>query len=125
MFGKIIKRAGLAAWPRAWHNFRNSRQTELTENFPSHVVSAWLWNSERITEKHYLQVLDSHFEKAASADCMRPCMQNGDETVGKASHTEQAVNKKAPDLQGLAASYEDIRNVKMGDEGFEPPTSTV
>ena len=64
MFGKIIKRAGLVAWPRAWHNLRSSCQTELTEKFPSHVVSAWLGNSERIIEKHYLQVLDSHFAKA-------------------------------------------------------------
>ena len=61
MFGKIIKRAGLVAWSRAWHNLRSSCQTELTETLPSHVVTAWLGNSERIAEKHYLQVLDSHF----------------------------------------------------------------
>ena len=64
-FEKIIKRAGLATWPRLWHNLRSSRQTELTETFPAHVVSAWLGNSERIAAQHYLQVLDSHFEKAA------------------------------------------------------------
>jgi integrase len=63
-FLKIIKRAGVTPWPRLWHNLRSSRQTELTETFPSHVVSAWLGNSERIAEKHYLQVLDSHFAKA-------------------------------------------------------------
>lgn len=125
MFGKIIKRAGLVAWPRAWHNLRSSCQTELTEMFPSHVVTAWLGNSERIAEKHYLQVLDTHFDKAVSADCMRPCMQNGDGTVGKAQHTERADNKKAPDLQGLAASYAGSRNRQLGDEGFEPTTSTV
>ena len=46
-------------------NLRATRQTELTEVFPAHVVSAWLGNSERIAAQHYLQVLDSHFEKAA------------------------------------------------------------
>ena len=101
MFGKIIKRAGLVAWPRAWHNLRSSCQTELTEMFPSHVVTAWLGNSERIAEKHYLQVLDTHFDKAVSADCMRPCMQNGDGTVGKAQHTERAGNKKNLNYRGL------------------------
>ncbi len=64
-FEKIIKRAGLATWPRLWHNLRSSRQTELTEDFPAHVVSAWLGNSERIAAQHYLQVLDTHFQKAA------------------------------------------------------------
>ncbi len=125
MFGKIIKRAGLVAWPRVWHNLRSSCQTELTESFPSHVVTAWLGNSERIAEKHYMQVLDSHFEKAVSADCMHSCMQNGVETVGKAQHTEQADNKKAPVLQGLAASYAGVQSSRLGDTGFEPVTSTV
>ena len=124
-FGKIIKRASLVPWPRVWHNLRSSCQTELTETFPSHVVTAWLGNSERIAEKHYLQVLDSHFDKAVSADCMHPCMQNGDETTGKAQHTERAGNKKAPDLQGLTATYVSSSIRQMGDTGFEPVTSTV
>ena len=110
---------------RVWQNLRSSRQTELTETFPSHVVTVWLGNSERIAEKHDLQVLDSHFDKAVSADCMRPCMQNGDGTVGKAPHTERAGNKNAPDLQGLTASYSGSSIRRLGDEGFEPTTSTV
>ena len=56
---------------------------------------------------------------------MRPSMQYRAETVGKASHTKRADMKKAPEFQGLAASYEGIQNSKLGDEGFEPPTSTV
>jgi len=63
-FEKIIRRAGLTTWPRLWHNLRASRQTELEEHFPSHVVCAWLGNSETVARKHYLQVLDSHFQKA-------------------------------------------------------------
>ncbi len=64
-FLKIVKRAGLTPWPRLWHNLRASRQTELTESFPAHVVSAWLGNSERIAAAHNLQVLETHFQKAA------------------------------------------------------------
>jgi hypothetical protein len=56
---------GVTFGPKLWHNLRSSRQTELTEVFPAHVVSAWLGNSERIAAQHYLQVLESHFEKAA------------------------------------------------------------
>jgi integrase len=64
-FEKIITRAGLVAWPRLFHNLRSSRQTELSETFPSHVVCAWLGNSEDIARDHYLQVTDEHFQKAA------------------------------------------------------------
>lgn len=37
---RIIKRAGLKPWPKAFQNLRSSRQTELEEVFPSHVVCA-------------------------------------------------------------------------------------
>ncbi len=38
--GKIIRRAGLSPWPRLFHNMRSSRETELVERFPVHVVTA-------------------------------------------------------------------------------------
>jgi integrase len=63
-FERIVKRAGLDPWPKLWHNLRASRQTELEESFPSHVVCAWLGNSETVAKRHYLQVTDAHFEKA-------------------------------------------------------------
>ncbi len=63
-FERIITRAGLEVWPRPFHNLRSSRQTELTEQFPSHVVCGWLGNSEDIAQKHYLQTTDEHFRRA-------------------------------------------------------------
>ena len=64
-FKKIIKRAGLAVWPRPFHNLRSSRQTELQESYPTHVVCAWLGNGPDIAREHYLQVTDEHFKRAA------------------------------------------------------------
>ena len=64
---RIVKNAGLTAWPRIFHNLRSSRQTELAEIFPSHVVCAWLGNSEDIAKKHYYQVTDAHFAQAAAS----------------------------------------------------------
>jgi hypothetical protein len=61
---RIIKRAGLKPWPKLFQNLRSTRQTELEENFPSHVVCAWIGNSEAVAKKHYLQVTDEHFKKA-------------------------------------------------------------
>ena len=61
---KIVRRAGLIPWPRIFHNLRASRQTELEARFPTHVVCAWIGNSEAVARKHYLQVRDEDFSKA-------------------------------------------------------------
>ena len=42
---RIIKRAGLKPWPKLFHNLRATRQTELSEEFPAHVVCSWLGNT--------------------------------------------------------------------------------
>lgn len=67
-----IKKAGLAVWPRLFQNLRASRETELTNTFPLHVVCAWLGNSPVVAAKHYLQVTDEHFERAAMRIPMQP-----------------------------------------------------
>ena len=67
VFGAIIRRAGLEPWPRPFHNLRSSRETELAERFPLHVVTAWLGNTPEIARKHYLQVTDDHFAQALNA----------------------------------------------------------
>lgn len=63
---KMIRRAGHEPWPKLWHNLRASRETELTHEFPLHVVTEWLGNTEAVAAKHYLQVTDSDFERAAA-----------------------------------------------------------
>jgi hypothetical protein len=62
---RIIRRAGLTAWPRLFQNLRASRETELTAEYPLHVVCAWIGNTERIAAKHYLQVTEDYFARAA------------------------------------------------------------
>jgi integrase len=42
---RIICRAGLVPWPKLFHNLRATRQTELAERLPLHVVCAWIGNS--------------------------------------------------------------------------------
>ena len=62
---RIIKAAGLVPWPKLFHNLRATRQTELANDFPAHVVCAWLGNSRQVAAEHYLQVTEDHFEQAA------------------------------------------------------------
>lgn len=65
-FERIIKRAGVVAWPKIFHNLRASRQTELEEQFPTHVVCAWLGNTESVARDHYLSTTEQHFAQAVS-----------------------------------------------------------
>jgi integrase len=68
---RIIKKAGLTPWPKPFQNCRSTRETELAETIPAHVVCAWIGNSEAVAKKHYLQVTDSHFARA-----IEPALQN-------------------------------------------------
>ena len=63
---RIIDRAGLTPWPKTFQNLRSTRQTELAESFPAHVVCAWLGNSQDVARAHYLQVTDEHFDRGAA-----------------------------------------------------------
>ena len=111
---KIIRRAGLEPWPKLWQNLRSTRQTELEEVFPSHVVCAWIGNSQKVAAKHYLQVTDDHFEKAARARCATSMALQG---VANEKSDASEVALFSTISQHVASS--------VGDDGLEPPTSTV
>ena len=61
---RIIRRAGLDPWPKLFQNMRSTRETELAETFPMHVVCQWIGNSQPVAVAHYLQLTDEHFERA-------------------------------------------------------------
>ena len=63
-FERIVKRAGLTCWKKPFQNLRSTRETELAEDYPLHVVCSWIGNSEVVAKKHYLQTTDEHFQKA-------------------------------------------------------------
>lgn len=64
-FDRLVKRAGLEPWPRLFHNLRASRETELLEAFPVHVVAQWMGHDPKVCLKHYAQTTDEHFDRAA------------------------------------------------------------
>jgi hypothetical protein len=72
---RIIRRAGLQPWPKLFHNLRATRETELAESFPIHVVCAWIGNSSAIAAKHYLQVTEEHFGRAINGGAQIPTHQ--------------------------------------------------
>lgn len=66
--GRIAVKAGIDLWEKPWQNMRASRQTELAETYPGHVVSKWMGNSEPVANEHYLNVTDEHFKRAIEGD---------------------------------------------------------
>lgn len=125
---RIIRRAGLTPWPKIFQNLRSTRQTELTEQFPAHVVCDWLGNSEIVARKHYLQVTEEHFEKAAVCSAANAlqisgadgCTELHDE-ITEVSETPEKQRKNGPLHRDAAICKEP----SMGDEGLEPPTSSL
>ena len=65
-FNRIIEQAGVVPWAKPFENLRSTRRTELERQFPSHVVNAWLGHSAKVAERHYLQVTEDDWAKAAS-----------------------------------------------------------
>jgi len=63
-FDKLVKRAGLEPWPRLFHNLRSSRDTELLESFPVHVVALWMGHDAKVSLKHSAQTTEDHFDRA-------------------------------------------------------------
>ncbi|MEM9347619.1 MAG: phage integrase SAM-like domain-containing protein [Planctomycetota bacterium] len=111
-----IKRAGAKPWPKLWTALRATRDTELRDKFPGHVVSQWIGHDQRVAERHYLQVTDKHFEQAAPAagevvrELVRNPVQHGKAGAGIEVRNP---NKKGTQPQGTACSYE-----SMGDTGL-------
>ena len=64
-FEKLVRRAGLTPWPRLFHNLRSSRETELLESFPVHVVALWMGHDAKVSLKHYAQTTEDHFDRAS------------------------------------------------------------
>lgn len=61
---RVIKKAGIRPWPKLFQNLRSSRETELADAYPAHVVCSWLGNTPKVAAKHYLQVTSEHFDRA-------------------------------------------------------------
>lgn len=95
---KILRRAGVEPWERLFQNLRSSRETELVNEFPLHVVTAWLGNTPRVAVKHYLQVTADDYAKAVAGVDQKPS-ESG-------SFERKASEEKTHKPRGNAISFE-------------------
>ena len=121
---RIIRRAGLEAWPKLWQNLRSTRETELADQFPAHVASAWIGNSVAVAVKHYLQVTDEHFQQAAHNAAQKLHESTGNEQRNKKDETSQ-VTSDSEDSVKFPVDSDYFTEGKVGDTGLEPVTSRV
>jgi len=119
---RIIKRAGLKSWPRLFQNLRASRETELASEYPLHVATAWIGNTARIAERHYLQIPDAYYERAVKLpDRIEKAAQNAAQhPAANSSKVQQGDTKK--DLENAFLPLNtplchSIRKSGDGDEG--------
>ena len=106
--------------PKLFQNLRATRETELAESWPMHVVCAWIGNSQAVARKHCLQVTEDQFRRAAQNPAPYPA-----ESGLPERKAETADVQKSPDLTQDSEPYMNVHKVVVGDSGFEPLTSCV
>jgi integrase len=119
---RIIRRAGLQPWPKLFQNLRSTRETELAETFPMHVVCAWIGNSQPVAAKHYLQLTDEHFDRAlVSAEAAQNRAHAAHVGVGNASSKKGEAPAFPEEYEGLPT----YTNVQAPRRGLEPRTQRL
>ena len=129
-FEKLIRRAGLVGWPRLFHNLRASCETDLMQDHPIHVVTAWIGNTPKIALGHYLQTLDADFEKAlwggaeSGAVVVQKAVQSGTgserQETTETPETHESVGFRRP--VSFADNY--CQDVQMAKVGLETPVNS-
>jgi len=123
-FIKIIKRAGLEPWEKVFQNLRSTRETELAEEYPLHVVTRWIGNSELVATKHYLQLTDEHFARAVSDGAAQNPAQPARASARTDSQGASAEHRKTPTFAGGNEPLREYANVdeslKVPEVGLEP-----
>jgi hypothetical protein len=117
---RIINKAGLKRWPKLFQNLRSTRETELAERWPEHVVCAWIGNSKAVAREHYLQVTEEHLERAAGI------VGSNDEVAQNPTQQDAELSRTVSHTVSESAKYDSERNIAtlcdnaVGRVGIEP-----
>ena len=129
--GRIVARAGLVAWPRAYQNLRSSRAVDWVQQRPAHEVAGWMGHSLGVSIQHYMQPLNANFRAAAGLPPLAT-PEAGTVAQNPAQHVPEVVGnegKRPGDASThrravpvVAANGRSLPNAGMGKRGFEPRT---
>ncbi len=119
---KAIEAAGLEIWEKLFVSLRATRDTELRETFPVHVVEAWLGHEDRVAKKNYTQVTDQHFGLGAETlesghpKVTQKAAQQARETATQGVASESDRHKKTPQNAGSCTNLLDGAKSSGGDD---------
>jgi len=124
-FSKILKKAGIDQWPRLFQNLRASRQTELSWDYPDHVVCRWMGNSEKVANDHYFMDNEDYNKKALENERrkMRQQVSAQDCNDMQLENDELQKSINCSNLHNDAVLCERKWSESMGLLGFEPRTN--
>lgn len=118
-FLKVLRRAGINAWPKLYHNMRATRQTELLAQFPAKDVCEWLGNSQAVAMKHYAMPTDDSFQRAI---CGSTC---GSISANQRVSEGITPNEKPPENIASEGSGQVVVLCPVGPAGLEPATNEL
>jgi integrase len=98
----ITEKAGLKPWGKTFVNLRSSRETDLAARFPLHVVCAWIGNSPRVAQRHYLQVTDVDYSKASEESWKAEPAPSADESTATSATPKTITETTTTDASGAA-----------------------
>ena len=124
---RIVQRAGLAPWPRAWHSLRASCETDLVQAFPLPTVARWIGNTPIIAARHYIDVTDADFERATAwlPEGLQPTQkptQQPQATVGSVQKATPQPGGMSPTLPDVSPHFQALHPPEVVRGGIEPPT---
>ena len=134
----------MKSWPKLWQNLRSSAATDFARSVPSHIAAAICGYTEEIAQEHYWTVEDNdldttmdkisslHGEKLSPTIAHNIALENvfcGPESSLGVSTPMEGETKKAQEIPGFVALCQLLSSsgfsLRMGEEGLEPPTSTL
>jgi len=120
---RIIKKAGLEPWEKVFQNLRSTRETELAEEYPLHVVTHWIGNSELVAAKHYLQTTNEHYDRAVGKAAQNAAQKLHEgarnDPQDEAADTEEC-SVTSSDCSELQESSGYFTDRKVPEVGLEP-----
>ena len=110
---RIIEKAGVSVWPKVFQNLRASRENELMQVYPAHMVLEWIGHTASVAQSHYLKVTEEDFERASGK-----AAQNAAQSASVRSHQGPSLTTGSDENPVNT----NTTNKPVRPEGFEPPT---
>jgi len=123
-FNKMVKRAGLQAWPKPFHAMRASRETDLLETHPLQAVTRWFGHSPKVAVANYLRVREEHYDRAVNRRPTNPAHIPAHSSHVRANQSDSALSESLKNTGSEEACLTATIQATDG-EGFEPPVEST